>query len=226
MKKQLIFVCASLLLGSTRVHADVVDKAYEQFRVANYKAAFNLLHKSRLERNPEPSLRMDFMLAVSGCHLGRDERALGGYLLSVIPEWYGPLSLVDRNAVSAQVQGCPPTQASSTDSSATLEGNFDTAAAPFAPGRSKSGAGALPPADIASPKGMSPLVDGRNYRNAGYRYLTTASAYACAERCAAAYRCVAMTYIKSQKRCSLKKKVKAIAHSDDMVSAAKRSAAE
>jgi len=225
MKKQLISVFATLLLGTPRVHGDVVDKAYEQFRVANYSATFNLLLKPRFEGKPEPSLRMDFMLAVSGCHLDQYGRALGGYLLSVIPDWYDPLSTVDRNSVSAQALGCPPTLFPGAKEVALLDGKYDTVTDSLAPGRSKIGAGALPRADIASPRGMAPLVDGRNYRNADYGYLKTESAYACAERCAADPRCVVMTYIKSQKRCWLKKKVNAITLSDDMVSAVKRSAA-
>ena len=121
MNKQLISVFATLLFGTTCVRADVVDVAYEQFMTANYKGTFNLLLEYRLEGKQEPTLRVDFtLLAVSGCHLGEYERALGGYLLSVIPVWYENLTTVNLNSVSAQAQGCPLTQFSATDAIARI----------------------------------------------------------------------------------------------------------
>lgn len=219
MKKQLLLGFAMLWLGSTMAHAaGVVDDAYAKFMKGNYRPVFGSLLSYRTDT--EGTLRVDFMLAVSGCHLGKSERALGGYLLSVIPTWYSPLSASNLAAVRAQALGCPQT-VSEQVAMAGLDGKYDRGNQPLAAGHSKSGAGALPPAKIASPPGMGPLIDGLAYLQADYSNVITASAYACAERCVAASQCVAITYIKSQKRCWLKSTVPATSRSKDMVSAAK-----
>jgi hypothetical protein len=219
------FAAALLLLGGTPrpTKADEVDDAYQKFMAGRYGETFRVLFPYRLDKDHDGTLRVDFMLAVSGCHLGQYERALGGYLLSVIPSWYTPLSERNRASVDAQAAGCPLTQISESEAVSSLGGKYDLQdkATSLAPRHSGDGGAALPPAIVASPPGMGPLVDGLVYLQSDYTHMQVPSAYVCAERCSKAPQCAAMTYIKSKRECWLKKNVPGTAKSSDMISSAK-----
>lgn len=84
----------------------------------------------------------------------------------------------------------------------------------------------IPDAPVPSPRPqvhMSGLKDGEAYLQADIYSRATDSAVECAEICRSDSRCMAMTFIKSQKLCWIKGSVPATAASSDMVSARKLS---
>lgn len=68
---------------------------------------------------------------------------------------------------------------------------------------------------------MGPLVEGLAYRQADYRSASVASADDCSALCRDEERCVAMTFVVSQKLCWLKDSVPATANHRDYISAVK-----
>ena len=71
---------ASASLASAPARADAADKAYPIFLAQDYATVFDQLFDYRTQHLG--TLRVDFMLGVSACHMNSVEhRALGGYLL-------------------------------------------------------------------------------------------------------------------------------------------------
>jgi len=172
------------------------------------------------------TLRVDFMLGVSACHMNSVEhRALGGYLLASIPAWYGPLSTVNGQAIRIQSAACPRTRLSESEAIAGISAKSDAKPVPLDHRVSKSGSGdALPAAPPAPPPPkMSPLRLRQAYK-AGHDYksVPTVSAYACQVVCAGDNRCKAVTWIDSQKLCWLKDALSPLAANPDMTSSQKQ----
>jgi PAN domain-containing protein len=215
-----MFAATLMLTVAAPAWADTVDDAYRDFSAGRYGPAFNTLFAYRV--NHEGTLRVDFMLAVSGCRLSDgDFRALGGVLLAAIPNWYGPLRADQLADVQRQAQACPSTGISEQDAVSRVSGKSDISAKTLASERSQSGKDqALPPAPIVNPT-MGPLVVGRVYLQADYRSAPVASAAECSALCDKEAKCMAMTFVIGQKLCWLKDKVPATADSPGYVSAVK-----
>lgn len=217
--------------------ADLVDDAYDDFLDHRFGRVFHNLFAYRFQH--EGTLRVDFMLAVSACHIADvDFKALGGVLLAAIPNWYGPLRPDHAQDVQRWSEACPWTGISEEQAIARLEGKSDwpQGAAHLARERSDSGKdqplppAPMPSADVVVPpppplgsRGMGPLMEGQGFMGGtDYRSTQVASAAECAALCENEDACKAMTFIISQKMCWLKNALTATAATPDMVSAVKQ----
>ena len=159
---------------------DVLSDARTNFANRQYLVVFNSLYDYR--RSSEGTLVVDYMLAVSACHLTGQRRTAGGYLLSQLPEWYGPLGDGNWEMVRRQAEACPPPANPAEEPFAGIQGAADDGKSEsLLASRSKEGSGdALPAAAVSPPEGMGELMDGQSYAYAGpqEQELTTDSSVA------------------------------------------------
>ena len=120
------FLAALTLAASALTRADEVDDAYQNFITGRFGPVFTSLFRYRLEH--EGTLRVDFMLAVSGCRLSDDDfRALGGFLLAAIPNWYSPLPSGHLADIHRQAQACPSIGITEQQAVSRVSGKSDVA---------------------------------------------------------------------------------------------------
>src|SRR5262245_16912198 len=168
-RRLVVLVAGVLLIGAPLfVRGDDVDVAYQDFVAGRYAPVFTRLFGYRVQN--EGTLRVDFMLGVSGCRLSNpDFQALGKLLLTQIPTWYGPLRSDLLSDVQRQAAACPSTDVSFGDAvrRAKTSGKYDGAHdSSFHSGHSRQGSDqALPrppgSVTIGPPNGMGPLLSGR-----------------------------------------------------------------
>jgi len=203
---------------------DVLSDARTNFASRQYLVVFNSLYDYR--RSSEGTLVVDYMLAVSACHLTGQRRTAGGYLLSQLPEWYGPLGDGNWEMVRRQAEACPPPANPAEEPFAGIQGAADDGKSEsLLASRSKEGSGdALPAAAVSPPEGMGELMDGQSYAYAGpqEQELTTDSAWQCANVCKNRSSCHSITYAKSTHKCWVKGRVPALSPGGDFVSSRKR----
>ncbi|MGZ9074402.1 MAG: hypothetical protein ACXW13_01380 [Burkholderiaceae bacterium] len=219
MRLAALFTTMTLLvIGPAR--ADPIDEAYHNFNAGRYDVAFRDLLAYRI--NHEGTLRVDFMLAVSACRLSGEHKALGGFLLSAIADWYSPLRPDHLQDIRRQAEVCPSTGISEQAAFSFLQGKADGPDTRLSGDRSSSGKNEpLPAAPLPAHPKMGPLVKGVAYLQADYANALVTSAAQCSKLCGDAKPCVAMTFVVSQKRCWLKDKVPARSAHPDMISAVK-----